>query len=90
MTERCIAYRDGSICRAPATVLDTQRGGMVCALHAPPNGWADRVTMRADGTVHCYRCGQSVRAAYEAQDPAPCGCCWYWGDDGHLVAGPGQ
>lgn len=33
---RCIAYReDGAICGALASVLDLQRGGMVCAAHAP-------------------------------------------------------
>jgi hypothetical protein len=32
----CIAYReDGRVCRAPATQLDGQRGGLVCAAHAP-------------------------------------------------------
>jgi hypothetical protein len=33
---QCIAYTEaGTICRRPATVLDTQRGGMVCEEHAP-------------------------------------------------------
>lgn len=33
---RCIAYRnDGYICQRAATVLDQQRGGMVCPAHAP-------------------------------------------------------
>jgi hypothetical protein len=32
----CIAYQDdGSLCRAPATLLDHQRGGMVCLQHVP-------------------------------------------------------
>ena len=32
----CIAsLEDGTICRAPATRIDHQRRGMVCALHAP-------------------------------------------------------
>lgn len=36
MNARCIAYReDGRLCGAPATVLDLQRGGMVCAAHSP-------------------------------------------------------
>ncbi len=36
LTYGCIAYReDGTICGAPASVLDTQRGGMVCTAHAP-------------------------------------------------------
>lgn len=35
----CIAYKsDGSLCRAPATCLDLQRGGMVCVAHAPERG----------------------------------------------------
>jgi hypothetical protein len=32
----CIAYTEtGHICGRPATVLDPQRGGMVCGVHAP-------------------------------------------------------
>ena len=36
----CIAYTEsphggGSICGRPASILDTQRGGMVCRVHAP-------------------------------------------------------
>ena len=32
----CIAYTDDeSLCRKPATVLDPERGGMVCDGHAP-------------------------------------------------------
>ncbi len=32
----CIAYLpNGCVCRQPATILDTTRGGMVCAEHAP-------------------------------------------------------
>jgi hypothetical protein len=31
-----IAYQaDGRLCRAPASVLDHQRGGMVCLQHVP-------------------------------------------------------
>lgn len=42
-TVKCIAYRDdGAICKAPATVLDTQRGGMVCRAHAPAPDWRTR------------------------------------------------
>ena len=34
----CIAYLDsGHICNATATILDLQRGGMVCLEHAPKN-----------------------------------------------------
>jgi hypothetical protein len=36
MTGWCIAYTaDGWICRQPATMVDRQRGGLVCAAHAP-------------------------------------------------------
>jgi len=32
----CIAYTEaGNICGRPATVLDKQRGGMVCGVHTP-------------------------------------------------------
>jgi hypothetical protein len=32
----CIAYQDdGSLCRAPANILDHQRGGLVCLRHVP-------------------------------------------------------
>lgn len=32
----CIAHTEaGSICGRPATILDHQRGGMVCGVHAP-------------------------------------------------------
>jgi hypothetical protein len=36
LTGWCIAYTaDGWICRQPATIVDRQRGGLVCAAHAP-------------------------------------------------------
>jgi hypothetical protein len=36
MTGWCIAYTaDGWICGAPATLVDHQRNGLVCAAHAP-------------------------------------------------------
>lgn len=36
MSAHCIAYReDGCLCRRTATIFDRQRGGMVCAQHAP-------------------------------------------------------
>ena len=39
---QCIAYRDdGTICRQPATILDVQRGGMVCIDHPPLNRHMD-------------------------------------------------
>jgi hypothetical protein len=34
MPYTCIAYQaDGTLCRAPASILDRQRGGMVCNAH---------------------------------------------------------
>lgn len=53
----------------------------------------EEVIVRADGLLFCPCCRAEVKAEYEAQDPAPCGCRWYWHDDigrGHylLVAGP--
>jgi hypothetical protein len=34
MPYTCIAYQaDGTLCRAPASILDRQRGGMVCDAH---------------------------------------------------------
>jgi hypothetical protein len=36
MTGWCIAYReDGRVCCEPATIVDHQRKGLVCADHAP-------------------------------------------------------
>ena len=33
---RCIAHTEGGeICGRPASVMDVQRGGMVCGVHAP-------------------------------------------------------
>lgn len=36
------------------------------------------VQWTADGRLHCGGCGRTVRADYESQDPAPCGCAWHW------------
>ena len=34
---KCIAYvENGRTCQMPATYVDVQRGGVVCAAHAPP------------------------------------------------------
>jgi len=38
------------------------------------------------GLVSCHRCGQRVKAEYQAQDLAPCGCAWTWNDQGKLEA----
>ena len=48
----CIAYReDGTLCRAPASILDHQRGGMVCLQHVP-NEVAEEITLYINmGTV---------------------------------------
>ncbi len=34
------------------------------------------VKRTADGRLCCGGCGETVRAEYKAQDPAPCGCAW--------------
>jgi hypothetical protein len=45
----CIAYQDdGRLCRAPAAILDHQRGGLVCLQHAPED-----VATEAFDTYHC-------------------------------------
>jgi hypothetical protein len=48
----CIAYQDdGSLCRAPATILDHQRGDMVCLQHVPDEV-AEEITLSLKmGTV---------------------------------------
>lgn len=48
------------------------------------------VKRTADGQLHCGGCGRTVRADYESQGPAPCGCAWVWTDDGHLRAVPSR
>jgi hypothetical protein len=48
----CIAYgADGTLCRAPACILDHQRGGMVCLQHVPADV-AEEITLYINiGTV---------------------------------------
>ena len=48
----CIAYEDdGTLCRAPASILDHQRGGMVCLQHVPADV-AEEITLYINmGTV---------------------------------------
>jgi hypothetical protein len=55
---RCIAYlEDRRICGAPASVLDEQRGGMVCAGHDPLNAMmsAEEETAYARGWLAGHR-----------------------------------
>jgi hypothetical protein len=41
----CIAYRtDGALCREPASILDHQRGGLVCLQHVPDDV-AEEITL---------------------------------------------
>jgi hypothetical protein len=41
----CIADQDdGTLCRAPASILDHQRGGMVCLQHVPADV-AEEITL---------------------------------------------
>jgi hypothetical protein len=43
----CLAYQpDGSLCRQPATILDPERGGLVCWRHDPAR--EDRFTWTED------------------------------------------
>jgi hypothetical protein len=65
-----LAYRDdGTLCRAPAAILDHQRGGMVCLQHVPDDV-AEEITLylkmrtvgrRADnaGEVYSRRLGET-------------------------------
>jgi hypothetical protein len=48
----CLAYwDDGTLCRAPASILDHQRGGMVCLQHVPDEV-AEEITLSLKmGTV---------------------------------------
>jgi hypothetical protein len=49
----CIAYRDdGTRCRAPATILDWQRGGLVCRDHVPLEVRAAQSQAEAYGSAH--------------------------------------
>ena len=37
------------------------------------------VKWTADGKLRCGGCGRKVEGEYQAQNPAPCGCCnWTW------------
>jgi len=48
----CIAYQeDGSLCRAPASILDHQRGGMVCLQHLPLDVAEEITLYQKMGTV---------------------------------------
>jgi hypothetical protein len=49
----CIAYQeDGSLCRAPASILDWQRGGLVCRDHVPLEIRAAQSQAEAFGSAH--------------------------------------
>jgi hypothetical protein len=48
----CLAYReDGTLCRAPATILDHQRGGIVCLQYVPPDVTEEITLSLKMGTV---------------------------------------
>lgn len=47
MNGNCIAHcPSGDICGAPATIIDEQRGGLVCGMHAP---------------ISCLECGAPMQ-----------------------------
>jgi hypothetical protein len=48
----CIAYQEnGQLCRAPANILDHQRGGLVCLQHVPDDVAEEITLYRKLGTV---------------------------------------
>jgi hypothetical protein len=52
MSSTCPAYRDdGTLCHAPAVVLDHQRGGLVCPQHVPDEVAAEITLYVKMGTV---------------------------------------
>jgi hypothetical protein len=49
----CIAHHaDGRLCRAPASILDPQRGGLVCREHVPLAIAAAISQAEASGSAH--------------------------------------
>lgn len=67
---RCIAYLEsGRLCNAPATVVDRQRGGMVCEAHRPSKqepGVSKKFSRASSGGLSAgrirRRAGQSERS----------------------------
>jgi hypothetical protein len=75
----CIAYRDdGTLCRAPASILDHQLGGMVCPQHVPDDV-AEEITLSInmgmvegridhDGEVYSWHLEESEAKGKELPD----------------------
>ena len=70
----CIAYQDeGRLCRAPAAILDHQRGGMVCLQHVPDDVAAEITLYIKMGTVE----GRIDKRAYRSWGyAARASSCW--------------
>jgi hypothetical protein len=73
----CIAYQDdGTICRAPATILDHQRGGMVCLPHVP-DAVAEEITLDLKmGTVEGRIDHDGAVYTWRLEEPASAGQDW--------------
>jgi hypothetical protein len=73
----CIAYReDGTLCRAPATILDHQRGGMVCLQHVPDDV-AEEITLYLKmGTVEGRIDHDGEVYTWRLEEPASVGQDW--------------
>jgi hypothetical protein len=69
-TPTCIAYRHaGTLCRTPATSLDPQRGGLVCARHDPAlPAFGERFLWQDDE----LRVSPGVSRAHQDMDGATC------------------
>jgi hypothetical protein len=70
----CIASREeGALCRAPATILDHQRGGMVCLQHVPA-AVANEVTLYLTlglQAAHIHHKGEVYTWRLEPGEEAP-------------------
>ena len=73
----CIAYQDdGTICRAPATILDHQRGGMVCLQHVPDEVAGEITLDRKIGTVEGRIDHDGAVYTWRLEEPASVGQDW--------------
>jgi hypothetical protein len=73
----CIAYQeDGSLCRAPAPILDHQRGGIVCLQHVPDEV-AEAITLPLKmGTVEGRLDHDGEVYNWRLEEPASAGPDW--------------
>jgi hypothetical protein len=73
----CIAYQDdGRLCRAPAAILDHQRGGMVCLQHVPDNVAAEINLYLKLGTVEGRIDNAGEVYSWRLEEPASAGQDW--------------